>query len=143
MLSEIVGKMKTLSIEWRHLDLDKGTCLRCSKTGKTLQQVISELKKELKDKNVRILFSETKLSEKQIKQSNMILIDGKPIETILSGAEVGENYCSSCSCLTGNETYCRTVAYKGETFEEIPEKIIRMAVLKILKIDDSGELINE
>ncbi|MBN2602917.1 MAG: DUF2703 domain-containing protein, partial [Candidatus Thermoplasmatota archaeon] len=112
--------MKTLSIEWRHLDLDKGTCLRCSKTGKTLQQVISELNKKLKGKNVRILFNETKLSEKQIQQSNMILIDGKPIETILSEAEVGENYCLSCSCLTGNETYCRTVTYKGETFEEIP-----------------------
>jgi hypothetical protein len=128
--------MRTLHIEWKHLDLDKGTCLRCSKTGKTLQQVISELKKELKEKNIQITFIETKLSEKKIQQSNMILIDGKPIESILSGAEIGENYCTSCSCLTGHETYCRTVSYKGETFEEIPEKLVRLAVFKTLQIDD-------
>lgn len=126
--------MNKLCIEWRHLDLDKGTCLRCSKTGKTLQQVISDLKKELKD--VNITFIEKKLSEKQIQQSNIILINGKPIEEVLLGAEVGKNYCQSCSCLTGNENYCRTIQYNGEVYEEIPEEIIRNAVLKTLKIDN-------
>jgi hypothetical protein len=35
--------MKRLKIEWRHLELNNSTCLRCSKTGKTLYQVISDL----------------------------------------------------------------------------------------------------
>jgi len=126
--------MKKLYIEWRHLDLDKGTCLRCSKTGKTIKQVISDLKKELKD--VKINFIETKLSEKQIQQSNIILINGKPIENILSEAEVGKNYCQSCSCLTGNENYCRTIQYNDKVYDEIPEELIRMAFLKTLKIKD-------
>jgi len=128
--------MKYLTIEWRHLDLDKGTCLRCSKTGKTLNQLISELKEELKTKKIQIKFIETSLSEKEIKQSNIILINGKPIENILSSAEVSQNYCSSCTCLTGNETYCRTIVYKGKTYEEIPEELIKKAVFKMLKINE-------
>jgi len=124
--------MRTLRVEWKHLDVNKGTCLRCSETGKTLAQVMKDLRKELEKKDVKISFVETKLSENQIKQSNMILIDGKPLEKILSDAEVGENYCSSCSCITGDNTFCRTVSYQGETFEEIPEKLIRLAVMKIL-----------
>ena len=127
--------MKTLHLEWRHLGLNKGTCLRCSKTGKSLEQVISELKNELKSKGVKITFIETKLSEQELQQSNMILINDKPIEQILSGAKVAENYCSSCSCLTGNETYCRTIQYNGNTYEEIPEEMIRTAVYKILKVN--------
>lgn len=122
--------------------MDKGTCLRCSKTGKTLNQIISELKKELKTKGIQIKFIETKLSEKEIQQSNMILINSKSLETILSGAKVDENYCSSCTCLTGNETYCRTIEYNGETYEEIPEEIIRKAVFKILNMNDK-EIKNE
>ena len=128
--------MKVLNIEWKHLDLNRGTCLRCSETGKTLRQVIIELQKELKSKGTKINFIETKLSEKDIQQSNMILINGKPLEYILSGARVAENYCSSCSCLTGCETYCRTIQYNGKTYEEIPEEIIRKAVFKILESDN-------
>lgn len=124
--------MRTLNIEWRHLDLGKGTCLRCSKTGKTLNQVITELKKELEPEKIKIIFKETKLSEKEIQQSNMIFINGKTLESILSGAKVAENYCSSCTCLTGNETYCRTIHYNGKTYEEIPEELIRKAVFKTL-----------
>lgn len=142
MLSKVVVYMRTLNIEWKHLDLDKGTCLRCSKTGKTLNQIISELKKELKTKGVKITFVETKLSEKEIQQSNMILINGKTIESILAGAKVAENYCSSCTCLTGSETYCRTIEYNGETYEEIPEELIRKAVFKILNLNEK-EMKNE
>ena len=124
--------MRTLRIEWKHLDVNKGTCLRCSKTGKTLTQVMKDLRKEIEKKDVKISFVETKLSEDQIKHSNIILIDGKPLEEILCNAEVVENYCSSCSCITGGDTFCRTVSCQGEIFEEIPEKIIRLAVMKIL-----------
>jgi hypothetical protein len=129
--------MKMLNIEWRHLDLEKGTCLRCSKTGKSLNQVISDLKKELKTQGIQIKFIETKLSEKEIQQSNIILINGKTIESILSGAKVSENYCSSCTCLTGNETYCRTIQYNDKTYEEIPEELIRKAVYKTLNLDET------
>ncbi|MFO1371876.1 MAG: DUF2703 domain-containing protein [Candidatus Competibacteraceae bacterium] len=38
--------MKTLEIEWRHLDQDGRTCLRCSDTLQSLQQVIAQLAAE-------------------------------------------------------------------------------------------------
>ena len=131
--------MKTVTIEWRHLDLDKGTCLRCSKTGRTLYEVISELKDELEPKGITILFNETKVSVQDIQQSNMILINGQPIEHILSGAQASENYCSSCSCLTRNEIRCRTIKYNGKTYEEIPEELIRMAVFTTINTDKKGD----
>ena len=125
--------MTSIVIEWRYLDFDNNTCLRCSETGKTLQQVLFDLKKELEPKGIKINLVERKLTEKQIKQSNMILINGIPLESILSDAELDENYCNSCTCLTGKNTYCRTVTFNGETFEEIPEKLIKLAVFTILQ----------
>jgi len=133
--------MRNLCVEWKHLDLNDGTCLRCSETGKTLQQVIKELRNELEEKDVHISFIETKLSEDQIPQSNLVLINGKPIESIISGAEVGKNYCLSCSCLTGDKTFCRTVSYNDEIFEEIPEKLIRLAIMNV--IEGTGEVVNK
>jgi len=131
--------MKHLTIEWRHLDEKGDTCLQCAETGKTLHQVIAELKKELTAKNVKVIFKETKLSKDQIDQSNMILINDTPLEQILSGVNVSQNYCQSCSCLTGTDTYCRTVKYNGKQYEEIPEIIIRSAVLKAAEIDTEGK----
>mgnify|MGYP000016029318 CR=1 FL=1 len=128
--------MEKLCIEWKHLEIDNGTCLRCSKTGKTLNQVVEDLKKELNSRGVEINFIETKLPEKQIQQSNIILINGKAIEEILSETKVGKNYCSSCSCLTGIEAYCRTIQYDDEIFEEIPGGLIRKAVFKILEMNN-------
>lgn len=130
--------MTTLTIEWRHLELDGGTCLRCSETGTSLRRVIAELEKELKPRGVEISFTETLLPEESIEQSNMILIDGRPLEDILAGAETGENYCSSCSCLTGSDAYCRTVRYDGEVYEDIPAELVREAVFTALDMETDG-----
>ena len=117
--------MKHLNIEWRHLEENRETCLRCSKTGKTLNRVIEELAKELEPRGVKVTFSETKLPTHQIAQSNMILFNGVSLEDVLSNIKVSENLCSSCCSFTGKETYCRTIEYEGKVYEEIPEAIIR------------------
>ena len=131
--------MKSLCIEWKHLDIDNGTCLRCSKTGKTIGQVAKELKEELRPEGIKVDFKETKLSEKEIKESNIILINEIPLEQILSNAKIDENYCESCSCITGSDAYCRTIDYQGKTYEEIPEELIRRAVFKILNLNDGKD----
>ena len=131
--------MRHLTIEWRHLDEKGDTCLRCSETGKTLRQVIAELRKELIAKDIQIVLEETKLSKDQIDQSNMLLINNVPLEEILYGVNVSQNYCQSCSCLTGADAYCRSVEYKGKHFEEIPENLIRSAVLQVAGIVAEGE----
>jgi len=57
------------------------------------------------------------------------------IEEII-GLEVQENYCASCSDLVGSETYCRTITFDGEEYDDIPAKAIRLAAMKTLNLDE-------
>jgi len=124
--------MKKLDIEWKHFDNEGETCERCAGTGGNLSQVIARLKEELASEGIEVTLTETLLPASRIEESNMILFNGIPLENLLAGISVSENSCDSCSCLTGEETMCRTVEYAGTTFEEIPADLIRTAALKAL-----------
>lgn len=130
--------MKNLKIEWKHLDVDGETCVRCSDTGETLAQVVEDLSKKLAPKGIKVEYIETKLDDTQIPQSNIILFNGAPIEKVLDIA-VSKNYCESCTSLLGKDTYCRTVEYEGTVFEDIPGKAIRQAAFKTLGLKDDQE----
>ena len=125
--------MKSLVIEWRHYDKAGDTCDRCSSTGTTLSGVISELSRELEAEGITVTFTETLLPEEEMAQSNLILINGIPLESLLDDATSSENSCQSCSCLTGKETSCRTVEHHGDVYEEIPAELIRQAVYRSLQ----------
>lgn len=125
--------MKELTIEWRHYDKDGTTCDRCATTGSSVREVVSTLRNELAESDIDIHFVETILPAQLMTQSNMILINGVPLELILDNTSADENHCESCSCLTGAETSCRTVEHEGITYEEIPEKLIRNAILKVIQ----------
>lgn len=124
--------MRELTIEWRHYDKEGTTCERCSATGQSLDEVVAALREELAPRGVRIVFTETRLTEEQLPESNLILFNGISLEEILAGAKAAENACPSCSCLAGTETSCRTVEFEGTTFEEIPADLIRRAAFKVL-----------
>lgn len=126
--------MKMLKIEWRHLDVGGETCNRCYDTGENLAQEVKRLKRALQPQGIEVELTETKLDDSQIPQSNTILFNGVPIEDILN-IEVSENYCDSCTSLLEKETYCRTVTYEGNEYEEIPAKAIRQAALKVLGLE--------
>jgi len=119
--------MRELTIEWRHYDKEGATCVRCSATGQSLDEVVAALREELAPRGIRIAFTETKLTEEQIPESNLILFNGIPLEELLAGANFSENACPSCSCLTGTESSCRTVEFEGKFYEEIPADLIRRA----------------
>jgi len=128
--------MKTLKIEWKHLDVDGETCNRCYDTGENLNQEVKRLNRALQPMGIKVEWFETKLDDTQIPQSNTILFNGVPIEDILN-IEVSQNYCDSCTALLGNETYCRTVIYDGNEYEDIPAKAIREAAYKVLGIEEA------
>lgn len=128
--------MKTLGIEWRHYDKAGQTCDRCTSTGASVRKVISELSSELAEKGVMVTFTETLLPEELMAQSNMLLFNGVPLETILDNAAADENHCASCSCLTGSETSCRTVEHEGKTYEEIPDELIRKAIYEAISSNE-------
>ncbi len=128
---------RALTIEWRHLDAAGETCDRCYDTGENLANEVKRLKRTLEPQGVTITLIETKLDESQIPQSNTILFNGVPIETILDIA-VSENYCGSCSALLGKATYCRTVTFEGTAYEEIPAKAIRKAAYQALGLQEAA-----
>ncbi len=124
--------MRTLTIEWRHYAKAGETCVRCSATGKTVAEVVADLRKELEPQGIQVAYQEAELPQEKLEQSNMILFNSIPLERLLEGAAVSESACHSCSCLTGTDAYCRTVEYEGASYEEIPEELIRKAAAIVL-----------
>lgn len=129
--------MKKLTIEWKHLDVEGETCDRCYDTGENLANEVKRLNRALQTKNIEVELIETKLDDKEISQSNLILFNGVPLENILN-IEISKNYCASCSNLIGTDIYCRTIVYEGNEYEDIPAKAIRDAAFKVLGIE-TGE----
>lgn len=127
--------MKTLKIEWKHLDVAGETCNRCYDTGENLTQEVKRLNRALQPKGIKVVLVDTKLGDAQVSHSNSILFNGIPIEEILN-IQVSENYCDSCSTLLGTKTYCRTVTYDGNEYEDVPAKAIRQAAYKVLDIEE-------
>ncbi|MDH3454402.1 MAG: DUF2703 domain-containing protein [Desulfuromonadales bacterium] len=123
--------MKTIVVEWRHLDKDGETCDRCAETGAGVAELVRDLAAECRGKGVDIVFRETKLTAADIDQSNLILIDGVPVEDILPDATVSESSCCSCSDLTGNDECCRTIVRFGVEHEAIPPQMVREAICKV------------
>jgi hypothetical protein len=127
--------MKTLKIEWRHLDVAGETCNRCYDTGENLNLEAKRLNRALQSQGIEVEWFETKLDDTQIPQSNTILFNGVPIEDILD-IEVSKNYCDSCTELLETDTYCRTITFEGNDYEDIPAKAIRQAAFKALGIEE-------
>ena len=123
--------MTTLKIEWRHLEVDGETCDRCYDTGENLYHEVKRLNKVLVPKNIIIELIDTKMSAQDVGQSNTLLINDVPIENIID-VKVSTDYCESCSSIIGKDSYCRTVIFDGNEYEDIPAKAIRQAVYKIL-----------
>lgn len=123
--------MKTITIEWKHLDQDGKTCARCADTGKGLAEIVRELAAECSPKGVEIYLKETKLPAGEIGQSNLILINGTPLENILPATSSSVSNCCSCGELTGQEECCRTIVRFGTVHEAIPSDFIREAICRV------------
>ncbi|HEV8242970.1 MAG TPA: DUF2703 domain-containing protein [Nitrospirales bacterium] len=128
--------MKSLHIEWQHIEKDGKTCRRCAETGTTLAQVIKELAEELTLKGISVSLTETKLSKEEVSESNRLFFNGTALEDVLPDVSVSENPCSSCAdvcgCgdLCGTTVNCRTVVSEGVVYEDIPASLIRRAALQ-------------
>lgn len=123
--------MKRIVVEWKHLDKDGQTCDRCAETGVGVVETVQALQAECLGKGVEIVFRETLLAVAEIDQSNLILIDGVPIEDILPETKVSTSCCCSCGDLTGQEESCRTIVRFGTVHEAIPAQFIREAICRI------------
>jgi len=129
--------MKILTVIWKHYDKDGETCNRCGKTGENVRQMTAELKQELFEKGIDLVYREKKLSKEHIDESNTILLNSVPLERYLPQTSVRHTSCDSCSCLAGVDVSCRAVVHKGTIHEDVPReflvKAIRQAVRGIVK----------
>ena len=121
--------MKQVKMEWRHLSQDGQTCDRCADTGREVHRAANGLKKL----GWNVSLTEVLLTEKDLADSNLVLINGTPIEDILPGSRKSENCCASCGNMLGAPAMCRTVEYMGQTHEAIPASMIMEAVALITK----------
>jgi hypothetical protein len=92
--------LKKLVIEWRHLDEEGNTCIRCSETGAALGVVVERLAEECRPEGWEIVFKESKLTKDEIASSNLILLNGIPIENVLPNGRGSESHCESCCDLS-------------------------------------------
>lgn len=120
-----------LTIEWLHVEKEGKTCIRCAETGQTLQQVLTELARECGPRGVTVRYRERTIPPTQLGLSNLVLINGIPIEKLLPNATSSTSRCASCCELSGVEAQCRTVESQGQTFEALPASMIRQAVCAV------------
>lgn len=123
--------MKTVMVEWLHLEKEGKTCDRCARTGQGIAALSQRLREECRPKGVEILFTETKVTEAEIGRSNLVLINGVPLETVLPRTTASASGCCSCGELTGKEESCRTIVRQGQVYEAIPGEFIREAICKV------------
>jgi hypothetical protein len=120
--------MEKITVKWQRLVKDKETCPRCEQTGEEVEKAVSKLKKSLKPMNIDVELEKNELSLKEFKksplESNLIEINGKPLEEWLN-AKTGKSEC--CDICGPND--CRTVEVNGKTYEKIPADLIIKAGL--------------
>lgn len=119
---------QNLTIEWRHLEVGGATCDRCAGTYANILEAVTSLEKDHRMEGIEVEIIDTALPEDRIGESNLVLINGIPIEEVL-GAGVAYTECSSCTELVGKPTCCRAVT--GE--ETLPVDMIRDAIVAAVK----------
>lgn len=135
-------KMNKLVIDFLYLDLS--CCERCQSADQTLDEVLAELRPQLRIidyLSVNKIRMTSKDDEKKydFKRSPTIRINGKDIVEIVSGKlKITDNYCGSCSDICGEDTNCRTFEYRGETSEDIPKGMLKEGLLKVLSQYDGS-----
>lgn len=120
---------KTIDIEFLYLDLN--VCEQCRGSESNLEEALREVSKILESTGV-----EVNLKKIQIETYEQALaMDFISSPTIRVGGrdaalEVNENYCSSCSDLSGTETFCRVWNFRGEEFSTVPKSLVIETILK-------------
>jgi len=94
--------------------------------------LIAQLRREGFFNEVDLTLTETIHPLERIDESNPVPVNGIPVEKILN-AGVTFTDCSYCSTLIGEAACCRAVAMVRDINEALPEKMLRTAILKVVK----------
>ncbi len=120
---------KEIDIEFLYLDLN--VCEMCRGTESNLEEALAEVAEVLKSTGVKVNLRKIHIESYEqalaldFISSPTIRINGRD-----AALEVRENYCSSCSDLSGTETFCRVWNFQGEEFSTVPKSLVIEAILK-------------
>jgi len=120
-----------LDSEWRHIgESVDATCERCAATGRTLAEVLDEIRPMLSARRILLRVHATVLPHDRIEESNILLFNGVPLEDLIDDVRIEKTSCPSCACMTGTDAACRALVCGDQTFEGVPADLIRRAALK-------------
>jgi len=124
---------KVLHVTWQRLVDDTGvTCSRCRETETRLDEAVTVLRPLLSGQGIEIILRKKRILPLAFNQdplaSNIISIEGKPLESWLQ-AETGRSPC--CDVCGDNE--CRTLSFEGKTYEAVPVELIIRGLLRAVE----------
>lgn len=118
-----------LNIRWQRLVSNGETCERCRLTEEEVDEAVGKLDEALESLGIDVKLEKESISEEEFEEnptiSNMVYLDGKPLEEWIGG-NTGQ---SECCDVCGDEE-CRTVIVGGEEHEVVPANLIIDAGLK-------------
>lgn len=120
--------MQILKIHWQRLVQEEQTCERCAATEAEVDQAGQTLSRSLAPLGIEVVVEKQVLSQadflKNPQQSNLIIINGRPLEYWLWGRTGRSPCCGPCG-----DQPCRTVEVQGQVYETIPATLIIQAGL--------------
>lgn len=120
---------REIDIEFLYLDLE--ICDMCRGTETNLEEALSDATAVLEKTGVRVNLKKIHVRSYDealaldFFSSPTVRVNGRDV-----ALDVKENYCSSCSELSGTETFCRVWSFQGEEFSSVPKSLVIEAVLK-------------
>jgi len=120
--------MQTLYISWQRLLIEGQTCDRCGGTEAELELASRQLQEVLAPFDIQVIVNKQALNQTEFaqdpKQSNRIIIGGRPLEDWLQ-AGIGQSPC----CGPCGDNTCRTLVLTDKVYETIPAELIIQAGL--------------
>ncbi|MGD9563107.1 MAG: DUF2703 domain-containing protein [Pyrinomonadaceae bacterium] len=120
---------KRVEIEFLYLDLE--SCDPCRGTDDSLEEALSEVSGVIGAtgavvdlKKIHVTSYEQAL-DLGLVRSPTIRVNGRDL-----ALEVRENHCSSCSEISGTETFCRVWDYEGREYQVPPKELIVESILR-------------
>jgi hypothetical protein len=123
---------RTLSVLWRHTGDQDRPCLTCSDTGRSFSELLDLLIPAFNEEGIVLDFREDLVPGNPAQSESAVILNGIPIELLLSHAARGEEYCHASRCRPPEHIHRRFPGPSGVTCDEAPEILFRKAILLAL-----------
>ena|SRR3989338_1385318 len=108
---------------------DKSVCRRCKTSDRNVSKAVRDLKSVMRGAGEKVVFRQTRLPLSKIHLSPSITINGRDIESIVSGKKkLKSNSCKDCCRKAGRPVECRKFTYRGKSYDYIPKALIKEAM---------------